>query len=154
MRRFLKILITIALLLGCSATIYATKLQTQKATLMNDVEVEVHIFSGRPNPNWKLSQEETQLLSTMLGKLSPTKPQDLFEGLGYRGFVITSRKPLAGASPVRIYKGVVKIGVDDNAKYFLDTNQQIEKWLLVKAKAVLNAEDYKVIANEIASNPQ
>lgn len=119
---------------------------------MNDVEIEVDIFSGRPNPTWRLSQQEAQLLSTMLEQLSSAEPQDLFEGLGYRGFVVTSGKPLAGATTIRVFKGIVKFGVGDGASYSLDGHHQIESWLLARAKSSLSAEDYKVIASEITSH--
>src|SRR5437660_10024912 len=59
---------------------------------MNDlsrVEVMLNIFSGRPNPRWRLSDEQVNDLQARLRALPEAAPV-VPPGLGYRGFIITN----------------------------------------------------------------
>ncbi|RKH10766.1 hypothetical protein D7V97_12940 [Corallococcus sp. CA053C] len=60
------------------------------------LEVELDIFSGRPNPTWQLSEkEEKQLMDRVVAEpaqLSATSPSEEDFGLGYRGFVVRQIK--------------------------------------------------------------
>ena len=65
--------------------------------------VELDIFSGRPNPRWKLDEPSAEALRQLVVRLaataeSPPEPP----GLGYRGFVF---EDATGQS--RAYKGFV-----------------------------------------------
>ena len=53
-------------------------------------EVELDIFSGRPNPRWTLNAaEEAELLQRMLDRVVPIAPSTIADGkLGYRGFLV------------------------------------------------------------------
>lgn len=56
------------------------------------LEVELDIFSGRPNPTWILSEkDEQELLDRVIAEpeqLSPVDSPDELFGLGYRGFIV------------------------------------------------------------------
>lgn len=64
------------------------------------LEVELDIFSGRPNPTWMLSEkEEKQLMERVLAEpkqLAAVDSPDEALGLGYRGFIIRQAKPDTG----------------------------------------------------------
>jgi len=49
--------------------------------------VELDVFSGRPNPTWPLTAEESQDLLARIGQLSPGGGP-VPAGLGYRGFIV------------------------------------------------------------------
>jgi hypothetical protein len=53
-------------------------------------EVELDIFSGRPNPRWTLdAREEAELVERLLDRTVPyVEPMDTDGYLGYRGFVV------------------------------------------------------------------
>lgn len=54
-------------------------------------EIELDIFSGRPNPRWTLdAAEEREFLTRLLDRTVPMGPIRSREGLGYRGFVCTA----------------------------------------------------------------
>jgi len=51
-------------------------------------EIELDIFSGRPNPRWTLDAAEgKEFLTRLLDRTVPMAPISSREGLGYRGFI-------------------------------------------------------------------
>ena len=58
-------------------------------------EIELDIFSGRPNPRWTLDPaEEGELITRLLDRTVPLAPVDITDGrLGYRGFVVRAPAP-------------------------------------------------------------
>lgn len=60
------------------------------------IEVELDIFSGRPNPKWVLSEEEEkELLNIILSdptEISPVYTSEVQFGLGYRGLIVRKIK--------------------------------------------------------------
>ncbi|PEN54690.1 hypothetical protein CN540_16855 [Bacillus toyonensis] len=60
------------------------------------LEVELDIFSGRPNPKWVLSEEEEkELLNIILSdptEISPVYTSEVQFGLGYRGLIVREIK--------------------------------------------------------------
>jgi hypothetical protein len=79
------------------------------------IEVELDIFSGRPNPQWELPPEEADRLRSQLRELAPIMelaPADLQEppSLGYRGFVIINRSSDPGIPRLlRVYNSMVRV---------------------------------------------
>jgi hypothetical protein len=51
-------------------------------------EVEADLFSGRPNPKWKLSGTLSARLVSDAAQLPVIEQQAMFDGLGYRGFLV------------------------------------------------------------------
>ena len=98
------------------------------------VSIELDVFSGRPNPSWELTTSES---GELLKQLSPLPEADknkaeFFDGLGYRGFVITVQPAdNAGSSPTifRVFKGFILM----NDKVFSDKNS-VEKKLMEQAR--------------------
>jgi hypothetical protein len=53
-------------------------------------QVELDIFSGRPNPRWVIDgPKEVELIERLAAVNPDTTVEDAPAGLGYRGFVIT-----------------------------------------------------------------
>ncbi len=123
-----------------------TNMSNQKEAAVKKAQVELDIFSGRPNPKWSLSSKDTKTLAAMIEKLPRTKSTSIFDGLGYRGFVVNSSTPIAGVNSIKIYKQVVKL---DAANYRKDSDKTIERWLLTKAESALSKEEYRLAAKEI-----
>jgi hypothetical protein len=73
--------------------------------------VELDIFSGRPNPTWTLSGEETSQLLALLANLPSKEAGWPASGLGYRGFVVSFRDPQDRVVTVRIHGGTVERSV-------------------------------------------
>ena len=97
------------------------------------IDIELDIFSGRPNPLWRAGPSDTEFLIRRLAEL-PALGQwrvaaTSFDGLGYRGFLIrridASGQPLA---PVRIFQGQVIEG-----QRSCDAPPGLEAWLIQQA---------------------
>lgn len=89
-----------------------------------NVTVEVLIFSGRPNPAWKL--EDSKPLETLRQKLKDL-PEAFNEGttnwtkLGFRGFRIHGGEALGLPGEIRIHQGTIKAGQGEAARYLKDS---------------------------------
>ncbi len=95
--------------------------------------VTVNVFSGRPNPYWTLSDEQTAELKGMLTNLSESNAVE-HPVLGYRGFIIenTSADPEL-PDEVEVYKHVLTIDQGGNVSFRSDDNN-IEDWLTGQAR--------------------
>lgn len=112
-------------------------------------EVELDIFSGRPNPTWKLSAEETSQFLGLLRELPSTEPGWFDAGLGYRGFAVSFQDPQGRATRVQIYKGIVKRSVEESTEYFADKDRKLERWVLKTGRSELSPDLYEVVAKEL-----
>jgi hypothetical protein len=100
-------------------------------------EVEVDIFSGRPNPTWTLSPADDKTLRERLAALPAASPADLHTNLGYRGLVVH----LPDSVVVRLQRGHVRTdGADPQAK--ADPERGLERWLLETGRATLEPGVY------------
>lgn len=65
-------------------------LLTQGASLGESLEitVEVDIFSGRPNPTWKMNAVEAERVIRMLAQMPRSSPDSFADRLGYRGILL------------------------------------------------------------------
>jgi hypothetical protein len=101
------------------------------------MHVVLDIFSGRPNPSWELSQEQS---SEFLKKISKLKTKENFHAdsskyeLGYRGFIVEEEANFAQKSRrFEAYNGIINV-VENNSSYALeDKGYSVERWLLQTA---------------------
>jgi hypothetical protein len=98
------------------------------------VSIELDVFSGRPNPSWEVNPSESGELLKELSQLPEMDKNkvEFFDGLGYRGFIISVQAAgKATSSPIiyRIYKGFIL----SNDKVFSDKNS-IENKLMEQAR--------------------
>jgi len=113
--------------------------------------VELDVFSGVPNPTWKLSESEAASLAQLLTHLEATQsPGQRFDGLGYRGFIVHLVAPQSLAiSTMHAYGGTVEIESGDGTSFYQDPQRQVERWLLETGRPYFSDELYKEISNEI-----
>lgn len=82
------------------------------------MDVELDIFSGRPNPRWSLAEPQNELLLSLIASLQPaTALPPQIPGLGYRGFLIEH-----GGQKIRAFCGFIKC----REGTFSDPNLSIE----------------------------
>ena len=92
------------------------------------MQVEADVFSGRPNPRWPLDAALGAELARRLGELPAARPEPPFEGLGYRGLVVTG---LEGECPeVRVHDGRVRAECGGETRAWADAGRALERWLL------------------------
>lgn len=91
-------------------------------------EVELDIFSGRPNPRWTLdATEERELLARISDRTVPMVSASTTDGyLGYRGFVVVATGNTAAALTERGFPTTFRVrdGIGSGAEI------GAEKWLL------------------------
>jgi hypothetical protein len=121
------------------------------------VTVTAHVFSGRPDPTWTLSDQDAAALQAHLDKLErPTlaKPPGTLGTLGFRGFSVSGTAG-AGNAPVDVY---VHEGVVDRGSRFdvnvVDEGREIERLLLSGAAQHVPAEVLQHITGEVSRPAQ
>lgn len=92
------------------------------------------VFSGRPNPSWDLTAEESSELARRLIGLVATN-RTLTEGnLGYRGLTILNPDKMAGLPvEIRVFHGVISLWENGHPTYYHDRNN-VEDWLIELAR--------------------
>jgi hypothetical protein len=105
--------------------------------------VELDVFSGRPNPTWRVEGSEAIELRRLWRErvLPAANPQTTAAlaatGLGYRGFIIHDASgALAKADRLEIGGGMVR-SVDSDGRtvgVFVDDERAIERWLIAGAR--------------------
>jgi hypothetical protein len=108
------------------------------------MQVEIDLFSGRPNPAWELTAAEVSELKARLATLPTGLPVAMPEVLGYRGLHIS---PLPGRQginepssantfiDVQIGGGAINaVRYNGTALHLVDTGQSLECWLLTIAQ--------------------
>jgi len=95
--------------------------------LPDRAQVEIDVFSGRPNPTWELGRTDLTALLRLLKKVSRVSAAGAANGLGFRGFKVsfTTR----GTQRELHVKGN---SVTDEPQHFSDDHKTIERFLLAK----------------------
>jgi len=96
--------------------------------LPDRAQVEIDVFSGRPNPTWEFGHQDLAALLNLLEKTRKVKTTaDTADGLGFRGFKVsfTSRG-------TRRELHVNGNSVTDGPQRFSDDQKTIERFLLAK----------------------
>jgi len=101
---------------------------------MVKIEVELDIFSGRPNPMWGLSDAQIEELKVKLDTPYPTtKPKQMPPIFGYRGFLLTNlSKVQTIPEQLHLFDGVLTITDKEITNYYKDVSN-IEEWLINQA---------------------
>jgi len=122
--------------------------QDHEATTMRArCEVELDIFSGRPNPTWVLTEQETEAFTRQLDMLPRTPARQFSTPLGYRGFIVQCQEERVQRS-IQVQRGTVQIGSGSAGEFALDTDRGFERWLLATGKAHLPPEVFKIAERE------
>lgn len=142
--------ITIALL--CFGVYFmVTTNDSNAAKLESGTTVTLDVYSGKPNPSWKLSREESEELLKRLGVLASTEEQVAeFDGLGYREVqvvVIESGKEVA----ISASQGFVKVQRGGVQKRFVDSGRTVELWLVQSGERQLPPELFKTVVARITA---
>jgi hypothetical protein len=115
------------------------------------MQVELDVFSGRPNPHWTLTSQEASEFVRLLRTLPQQKVEgSVKEGLGYRGLVVTgSEKSIAGYDEILISNGVVVARQGNESWQFTDKDRVLERWLFQTGRGELDDNLYNQIYSDI-----
>lgn len=147
------VLLTLALLLACTFTMSQKKrshLPARNNKAAGQAKVTLDIFSGRPNPTWQLTREQTENLLVIVKKLPDCDPGDLFDGLGYRGFQVVLNGTANGQrSTLTVYRGKVRYEEGRHVRHLADKDRQLEQLLLKYGSPHLAPGLYKTVEREV-----
>jgi hypothetical protein len=111
------------------------------------MQVEVDVFSGRPNPAWNLSDQEASQFQAKFKSLATSESQKpLYDGLGYRGFKVIGFQDY---DRMTIWNGHVEARRGDKTLRWRDPEKSLEKYLLTVAKKHVDEGVYHVIEAQI-----
>src|SRR5690242_13956615 len=98
------------------------------------MQVEIDLFSGRPNPTWELgSAESSEVLALIHGlPTCPSGPEP--EALGFRGFVLTDQNT---GERIVSYSGTVWRRSKAGATCFQDAARKLDRFLMTQARPQL-----------------
>jgi hypothetical protein len=111
------------------------------------VEVEIDIFSGKPNPAWVLTKTEADSFVKKLSTMSRTSATKLSGNLGYRGFIVQVKQGIH-TKLIHIQTGIVHISIGAMKIYAKDMDRVLERWLLHTGKPFLKDELFKIVEKE------
>jgi hypothetical protein len=95
----------------------------QSTPVSATARVEIDLFSGRPNPSFKLDQPATHKLLGLLGNLKQSDGKAVRrDGLGFRGFAVS----VEGQPDIYVSGPAVSVG----SRQFVDEAGAIERFLL------------------------
>jgi hypothetical protein len=119
----------------------------------NILKSELDIFSGRENPFWNLSQNESETFMEKFASLSETKENASFGGgLGYRGIIITGGSIKDKSfEEIRVYGGVVNAKAEGHVLNLSDPGRVLELWLIETGEKHIDEDIYKWVRQEIAT---
>jgi hypothetical protein len=138
------------LILGVGFLLQAATVSRCSGSPPAPAEVELDIFSGRPNPSWTLSGEETSQLLSLMGDLPETDAPLSEGGLGYRGFVVSFKDSQGRITRVRIHGGTIARSAGGSTEYFADKDRKLERWLLKSSASRLSPDLYDIVAKEVS----
>lgn len=118
------------------------------------VQAEVALFSGRPNPQWALSETDIQALWAMLAALEPVGAKETPGNLGYQGFRLHYEQPGTKESgTIAIFDGFVYYSAGRQTLSAADPERRIERWLATVARQHLDFTIYMALPEEVRSAP-
>jgi hypothetical protein len=109
-------------------------------------QIQLNIFSGRPDPNWTITDTETEELISLIQNLPTTKTSQFPENLGYRGLTVKLNE---NGDFIKVYQGIGEYQHQGKSQFFQDNNRQLEKKLLGTGKSHLPESLYYSVLREI-----
>jgi hypothetical protein len=125
---------TTLLIIFCLSTlIFLTGCATQEQTTSAPWVITAAMYSGRPNPEGRLSAERADELLAKVAAL-PSGPAGAMGGLDYSGFTMLPVQSGSGdILSILVYDGMVAVARSNGTQYYRDTNREVERWLLETA---------------------
>lgn len=110
--------------------------------------VTLYLFSGRPDPVWTLTAEQTATFTERLAALPAGTPQAEPEGLGYRGLALQ----LADQT-IRLFNAAVRVEQNGQVRWLADPHQALALWLLATGEPAIGQDLVAMIQRELEAEP-
>jgi len=106
------------------------------------MRAELDMYSGQPNPTWRLSPIEAAELVHRLDTLPRISGAAVREALGYRGVVVRAETVDASSlfAELAVSGGVVRVkDRQGQEKWRIDSGRLLERWLVDSARPHIDA---------------
>lgn len=116
------------------------------------VTVTLHVFSGRPDPAWELTEEQAKDLAERIARFNRTtllKPPGIVGQLGYRGFTVSAVRESAFEPETYVHAGIV-----DTSRFGLNLmsdDADLEQWLLSTAGPIVDPSIKDYVTQQLSS---
>lgn len=112
------------------------------------MQVELDIFSGRENPKWSLTAAQSAAVRQRLRSLqdNPSASPAIFNGLGYRGFVLTE---INNDCEITVWRETVIVRQGATPLVKVDQERKLEQFLLQTAQSHLEPELFGWVQSQI-----
>ena len=116
------------------------------------MDVEVDLYSGRPNPHFRLEPAAAGELMRRLAALPPSPGHAApREGLGYRGLRIEAGATEASVAEIVVSDGVVLVRDRSGAEHVLgDPSRGLERWLIEAGAASMDPGEVSALRQDLA----
>ncbi|MEO5681381.1 MAG: hypothetical protein ABIQ88_02005 [Chitinophagaceae bacterium] len=105
----------------------------QTITGMQIEKIQIDVFSGRPNPSWKVTAAESAALGPHLIKQTVVACGAEPDTLGYKGFIVTAKSSeTANPEQIRVFDG--KLWYYSNPLACYKDSDKLESMLIQQAK--------------------
>jgi hypothetical protein len=102
------------------------------APMKDSIEVNLVLYSGRPDPGWTITQPEAIAhIQQSLQQLPEAAPPQ-WPVLGWRGFLLKAGSSSLLPGIVRVFQGTVCV-TDDNGRHCYVDRDHLEDWLRADA---------------------
>jgi len=116
-----------------------------------NANVEIDVYSGRPNPSWSLSKEVISDLLRRLQVLEPSRSAPTeFDGLGYRGVRAELRDSLELSASLFVSRGSVTIIRNGRQSWYRDEGRELELWLVHTGTNIVSSNVLENVTKEIS----
>ena len=114
------------------------------------MQIELDVFSGRPNPTWSLNDEQARECLARFKALKMSESKRVpYNGLGYRGFKVDGFQEY---DEVTVGAEIVEASRGGKRYQWFDEGRNLEKYLLKTAKGHIDEDLYQIIASAIEKN--
>ena len=136
--------LVVCLLVSCKST-------AQTHTREVPLQIELDAFSGRPNPNWRLTADQVvEFLKKFHALKAAPGVHSAPNNLGYRGFVVTANdETVGGYDELRVYHGLVFASRGDRTETFIDSERSMEHSLFDSSQDHVPESILQYIQSEI-----
>src|SRR5437588_322233 len=126
--QYLKYLVLLPMFGGCWPAFDNRPGKAEKSPM----RIELDAFSGRPNPTWSLTDEQTGQFFAKFKLLKKSDSQRaLYDGLGYRGFKVAGFQDYDG---VTVWADIIEARRGGTRYQWLDESKSLERYLLETSK--------------------
>ena len=114
--------------------------------------VSLGLYSGRPDPSWELSEEESAALTALLESLPRVDGSAPSGGLGYHGFTIERLTPEGMPRLLLAFEGTVSDPASSYLSYLDDPDRSVERLLLESGREQLSAVEIDGAGNRVRAD--